>query len=308
MGRSHRCDDALRLDAVTARLLLLISSLLSCLIACSEKSIPEKTKAIHTRVVTLAPNLTELVFAAGAGDALVGVSAYSDYPTEALELPVVGDAFVVDQEQLALLRPDLLLVWQSGTPAHVIDELRRVGYNVEVVRTRRLEDVAHALQRIGELTGNAEESQSAAAVFTAGLHSIKEQYAGSEDVRVFYQVSRRPLFTVNGEHYVSELIGFCGGSNVFADLNDLAPTVDVEAVVERDPEVMLASSDAGEEAFAEWRRWPHIAANRYKNHFLMPADAIGRATPRLLSAGQAVCGALQESRSRRSLAIAKAND
>jgi len=104
---------------------------------------------------------------------------------------------------------------------------------------------------------------------------------------------------VNGDHYVSELITLCGGSNVFADLDELAPTIDVESVVERNPEVLLASTDAGENAFAEWQRWPHMAANETGNLFLMPADAIGRATPRLLLAGEAVCEALAEGRRRR---------
>ena len=239
-----------------------------CLAGCSERAVPKTDATTFSRVVTLAPNLTELVYAAGAGDTLVGVSAYSDYPAAALDLPVIGDAFMVDQEQLAILQPDLLLVWKSGTPAHVVDELRRVGYNVEVIQTRGIVDVAAALRRIGELTGYADKAQEVAAAFEAGLDSIEQQYAGQDAVRVFYQVSRRPLFTVNGEHYVSNLITACGGRNVFDDLGDLAPTVDVEAVVERNPEVMLASSDAGEDAFAEWQRWPHIAANKNQNHFL----------------------------------------
>ena len=284
---------------------VLIPIALSSLFACSEAPEPVPQAITYTRLVTLAPNLTELVYAAGAGDALVGVSAYSDYPPAALELPIIGDAFVVDQEQLAVLQPDLLLVWQSGTPAHVVDELRSVGYNVEAIRTRSLGDVASALRRVGELTGYDDSARRVATSFEENLQTIREKFAGLDDVRVFYQVSRRPLFTVNGEHYVSELIDLCGGSNVFADLNDLAPTIDVEAVVERDPELMLASSDAGEDAFAEWQRWPHIAANRYQNHFLMPADSIGRATPRLAAAGEVVCGAMQEARKRRLLASAK---
>jgi iron complex transport system substrate-binding protein len=279
-----------------------IIGLLLSLAACSEAVAPTAGADAYSRVVTLAPNLTELVYAAGAGDTLVGVSAYSDYPAAALELPVIGDAFMIDQEQLAVLQPDLLLVWQSGTPAHVVDELRRVGYNVEVIQTRGIDDVGAALRRIGTLTGHENSAAAAAAAFDAELASIEQQYSGEDELRVFYQVSRRPLFTVNGGHYISELIDACGGSNVFADLGDLAPTVDVEAVVERNPEVMLASSDAVEDAFAEWQRWPHIAANRYRNHFIMPADAIGRATPRLVSAAQAVCEALQTARSRRAAA------
>jgi iron complex transport system substrate-binding protein len=278
--------------------LILIAS--SCLTSCTDAPQSDSEATTYTRLVTLAPNLTELVFAAGAGDTLVGVSAYSDYPAAALDLPIIGDAFVVDQEQLALLQPDLLLVWQSGTPAHIVDDLRRVGYKVEVIRTRSLADVATALTRIGELTGFIDYAQQAATAYEQEMQAIAARYNREKDIRVFYQVSRRPLFTVNGEHYVSELIALCGGSNIFSDLNDLAPTVDVEAVVERDPEVMLASTDAGEDAFKEWERWPNVAANQYQNRFLMPADAIGRATPRLLIAGQAVCDALQEARAKRS--------
>ena len=121
-------------------------------------------------------------------------------------------------------------------------------------------------------------------------------------MRVFYQVDKRPLYTINDQHYVSELIDLCGGSNVFSDLDGLAPIVSVEAVVERDPEAMFASSDAGYGAFDQWDRWPHIAANRYKNRFLMPADEIGRATPRLLIAAKAVCEALQNARANRDAA------
>ena len=279
-------------------------SVLFCLCACTETPEPPASAARHSRLVTLAPNLTELVFAAGAGDTLVGVSAYSDYPDEAKQLPIIGDAFVVDQEQLAVLQPDLLLAWQSGTPEHVVDELRGAGYRVEVIRTRTLADVAAAIRRIGDLTGYSNQADLAANLYTEGLRTIAARYADPEDLRVFYQVDRRPLYTINGEHYVSELIDLCGGSNVFDDLNELAPAVDVEAVVDRDPEVMLASSDAGEDAFSEWQRWPHLAANQYQNRYLMPADEIGRATPRLVIAARAVCEALQEARNRRALALA----
>lgn len=267
--------------------------------ACSEAPLPEREGGTYQRVVTLAPNLTELVFAAGAGSSLIGVSAYSNYPPAALELPIVGDAFMIDQEQLAILKPDLLLVWQSGTPAHIIDELRRLGFNVEVIRTSSLADVASAIRRIGILTGHADDAEEVVHAYEHGLESIGANRDQLTDIRVFYQVSQRPLFTVNGDHYVSELIALCGGSNVFADLDELAPTIDVESVVERDPEVLLASTDAGENAFSEWRRWPHMAANETGSRFLMPADAIGRATPRLLQAGEAVCEALAEARRRR---------
>jgi iron complex transport system substrate-binding protein len=193
----------------------------------------------------------------------------------------------------------LLLVWKGGTPSHVVDELRQLGYTVEPLRTNSLADVASAMTRIGELTGKEETARRAVLEYESGLAAIRHPVEPGSDIRVFYQVSARPLYTVNGDHYVSELISICGGTNIFAELRELAPTVDVEAVVERDPEVILASSDSEDDAFSEWSRWPNIAANRHGNHFRMPADAIARATPRLLEAAGAVCEALEVARDNR---------
>ncbi len=248
------------------------------------------------RVVTLAPNLAELVFAAGAGSTLVGVSAYSDYPHEVAALPLIGDAFVVDQELLALIKPDILLAWQSGTPRHVVDRLSSRGYRVEVIRTRTLEDIALALEHIGELTGFNETAANAAAEFRQGLVALAERHSEADHISVFYQIQTRPLYTLSGDHYISELIGLCGGQNIFSDLNNLAPLVAVEAVIERNPEVLLVSSDSGENALNVWDQWPDLAAIRFGNRYVIQADHIGRPTPRILLAGEALCKALQQGR------------
>ncbi len=248
------------------------------------------------RIVALSPHLAELVFAVGAGEQLIGVSAHTDFPDAAVHLPVVGDAFMLDLERLMLLQPDLLLAWQSGTPAHVVDELESQGFHVAVIRTNNLHDVPKALRRIGGLTGMPASADAAARDFERGIDALTRQASGASPITVFYQISKRPLYTINGEHYVSQLIEVCGGRNVFADLGKLAPLIGVESVIERDPEVMLAGDDAGLDAFNEWDRWPGIAANRYGNRFLMPAAEIGRATPRLLEAGAAICDALEQAR------------
>ena len=282
---------------------LALLAALVVVVACSETQETPSAPATALRVVSLAPNLTELVYTVGAGEQLVAVSAWSDYPREVLQLPVIGDAFTVDQEQLALAKPDLLLVWESGTPAHVVDELRSIGYNVATIRTRDLDDVAKALLQIGTLTGHSSQAEAAAATYRDNLQALRERYQSLAPIRVFYQVAARPLYTINNEHYISELISVCGGDNIFEDLSELAPTVDVEAVVDRDPEVMLASTDAGDDAFVEWQRWPNIAANRFGNHFLLPADEIGRATTRVIVAGNDMCLALQQARVNRNSSV-----
>jgi iron complex transport system substrate-binding protein len=277
---------------------LLAALLCACTEPAGERTEHEDILPVQ-RIVALSPHLAELVFAAGAGDRLVGVSAYSDYPPAVLGLPVVGDAFLVDQEQLALLKPQLLLAWQSGTPAHVVDELRGQGYRVEVIPSRGIADVGRALMRIGVLAGTSDIARHAAQQFNESMGALAAKWSNTESVRVFYQISPRPLYTVTGDHYVSELISMCGGKNVFAELRELAPLVSEEAVLQRDPEVLLAAAVAGENAFADWSRWPAMAANRYGNHFTLPASEIGRATPRLLVAGVALCNAIQSARDNR---------
>lgn len=270
--------------------------------ACGAPEAPATAAAVpaqELRIVTLAPHLAELSFAAGAGAQLVGVSSYSDFPEDVRKLPVIGDAFRIDHEQLALLRADLLLAWASGTPAHIVDALRGRGYRVELIQTESLADIAAALRRIGELTGRVDSAALAATAFEQNLVSLAQNWRDAPSIRVFYQVSLRPLYTVNGRHYISELITLCGGRNVFAELNELAPMISEEAVLDRDPEVMLSADTGNESTAVAWGFWSNIAANRYANHFTVPADAVARPTPRVLIAGTAICDALQLARQHR---------
>lgn len=278
---------------------------IGCFAACSERGdttriVPGSDSTERYRIVTLSPHLAELVFAVGAGEQLVGVSAYTDFPEQAAELPKIGDAFALDHERLTMLAPDILLAWQSGTPAHVIDELRERGHRVETIRTENVADISSALLRVGEITGTSQEAGHVAARFSGKMQAIADRYADAESISVFYQVSKRPLFTINNEHYVSDLITICGGRNVFADLQHLAPTISVESVLDRNPEVLLASSDAGTDAFVDWDRWPNLAANQTANRYILPADEIARATPRLIIAAIALCEALDRAREKRS--------
>ena len=264
--------------------------------ACTDIEPPDSDPARSARIVTLAPHLAELAYAAGAGDRLVGVSAYSDFPAPVRSLPVVSDAFTVDQEQLALLKPDLLLAWESGMPASTISELRNMGFRVEVVRTRGLDDIANALRRIGSLAGTSAQGDRAASEFNAALESLRAAHAGKRRLDVFFQVSGQPLYTINADHYISELLELCGGRNVFAALDEFAPNVDVEAVIAREPDVILASS--ADATFDTWRRWATLPAVKTDSFYVMPADEIGRPTPRVVIAAEAVCAALDDARRR----------
>lgn len=254
------------------------------------------------RIVTLAPHLTELAYSAGAGDRLVGVDAYSDFPPEALSLPRVGDAFQVDYERLLALRPDLVLAWTTGMPEPVIERIGGLGLRVERVTTARLADIATAVVRIGELAGTREQAERTANLYSAQVAALRARHAGSAPIRVFYQISETPLYTVSGHHVISELLELCGGQNIFAELEQVAPPVGVEAVLERNPEVIITGDGAQGEPLTVWNRWHGLRAVQLGNLYTVNADRVARSTTRIVMGAEQICAVLETARHNRSAA------
>jgi iron complex transport system substrate-binding protein len=249
-----------------------------------------------TRIVSLAPNLTELAFSAGAGDRIVGTVLYSDYPSAARQIPQIGDAFRVDFERLLALRPDAVLAWDSGTPVQTIERLEGLRLNVHTITTSRLADVSAAVRLIGEIAGVQTEAQRAAAEFDGRIAALRAEQRNRPVVTVFVQVNDRPIYTINGRQIMSEVVELCGGRNVFASLNELAPIVSMEAVIAANPQVILATDDTVPDAAAHWRRWRHVDAVRHGNVFTISSDHVARATMRLAAGARDVCRTLDAAR------------
>jgi len=250
------------------------------------------------RIVSLAPNLTEIAYTAGAGDAIVGTVEYSDYPEAARRLPRVGDAWRVDMEQVLALHPDLVLIWPSGTPVAVIDQLRRLGLKVVVVPTFRLADVPSALRSIGALAGSVATAERAAQAFERDIAAQRRDHADREQLSVFIEIDDEPVYTVNGQHVISEVVQLCGGHNVFAGLPQIAPPVALETVLQHDPQVILSTDDTIDDPQAQWSRWPRLRAVRAGTIYSLPADLVTRATPRLAQGVRVTCAALDDARQR----------
>lgn len=249
------------------------------------------------RIVSLAPSVTELVYAAGAGSRLVAVSAYSDWPGAAARLPQVGDAFRIDLERIVSLKPDLVIGWASGTSPGERAALRRLGFPLVLLAPRKLEDIARALRLIGKLAGTGPAADRAARAFLHQRDRLRAAYAGRRPVRVFYELSEAPLYTVGGAQIISQVIRLCGGRNIFSGLGKLAPVVTRAAVLARKPQAILVSRYPGAgEALRAWERWQWLPAVRHRNLFLVPGGILGRATPRLLTGALAVCRDLEHAR------------
>jgi iron complex transport system substrate-binding protein len=250
------------------------------------------------RLISLAPNLTEIAYAAGAGSMLVGTVEFSDYPAAAKAVPRVGDAWRVDPEQVLALRPDVVLVWPTGTPATTIARLRSLGLNVVDVPTQSLADVPRALRQVGRLAGTLPVAEATARDFEARVARQRARYAELPPLEVFIQIDDEPIYTVNGRHVISEIVVLCGGRNVFADLPQLAPPISTEAVLAADPQVILSTDDTIAEPQQFWQRWPRLRAVRSGNVYKLPSDLVTRAAPRLAQGVEVTCAALERARGR----------
>jgi iron complex transport system substrate-binding protein len=251
------------------------------------------------RIVSLAPHVTEMLYAAGAGDRVVAAVSYSDYPEAAKELPRVGAYNRFDIERVLAHEPDLVVGWQSGNPGVSLEKLRQLGTSLYITEPRSMEAIATNLERLGHLAGTAGAAADAAAEFRREYRALRGRYADRPPLDVFYEIWNDPLMTINGEHLISDIIRGCGGRNVFGDLPAIAPRISVEAVLARDPEVLIASGmdDERPEWLDEWKQWPELRAVRRDHLFFIPPNTLQRHTPRVLEGMERMCRVLEEARS-----------
>lgn len=244
------------------------------------------------RIVTLAPSLTELAFSVGAGDRVVGVSAYSDYPPQARSLPQVSTAAGVSIESIAALKPDLVLAWKDGMRRGDIEHIEAVGAAVFVAQSRNFEDVPRLMRAIGALAG--EDGAAPAAQYEARLAKVRRDYAGRARVTALLEIWNRPLTTIAGRHFMNEALEACGARNVFQDLAGVAPVVPWEEVYRRDPDIVVGASSAAsrEEFLANWRERPALSAVKSGRLAFVDADRIQRLTARTPDGIAALCEAI----------------
>ncbi|NUO85417.1 MAG: cobalamin-binding protein [Cupriavidus sp.] len=257
------------------------------------------------RVVSLAPHVTEMLFAAGAGDRIVGTVNYSDYPPQARAIARVGDNKALDLERIAALKPDLIVVWRHGNAQKQADRLRALGIPLFYSEPRRLAAIPDNIEKLGTLVGTEATARRAADGFRQQVETLRKTYAARAPVTVFYQVWQQPLMTLNGQHLVSDMLALCGGRNLFAAEAPLVPTVSVEAVIAGNPEAMVTAgmgatrSDQPLPDFEMWRRWKQVTAVARNNLFVIDGDLINRAGPRVVQGAAQICKDLDTARSRR---------
>jgi len=254
------------------------------------------------RIISLAPHVTEMIFAAGAGHLLVGVSEYSDYPEQAKKIASVGNIFALDLERVLALKPDLIVIWGSGNAKQLAKKLRDNKVTVFESEPHNFEDIASSLERISTLAGTETVGKNAAKLFRQRLQNLSDTYRLKDKekaVNVFHQMIKSPLMTVNREHFISKMITLCGGHNVFAELKDISATITTEALLLANPDMIFSSGKDDQELRQNWSQFPNLTAVKKQNFYSINGDWLHRAGPRILDGTEQLCKAIRDVRQKK---------
>ncbi len=254
-----------------------------------------------SRIVTLAPSVVEVTYAAGAGDKIVATVEYSDYPASALKIPRVGGHSKINLEAVVAAKPDLIIAWESGNSPTAIDKFRQLGIPVFMSQPHKMTDIPGEIERIGILAGTSPVAKKAADDFRKRYQVLASKYRDRSPVTVFYQVWQNPLITIGGQQIMSDAITLCRGENIFGALKPLAPRVSFEAVIAANPEAIVTSgmADQNPEMLDAWKKWPNLTATQRNNFFFVQSDLMNRSGPRILEGTKILCEALQTARDHR---------
>jgi iron complex transport system substrate-binding protein len=250
---------------------------------------------VPQRIVSIAPGATEMLFAAGAGSRVIATVEYSDEPPEAKKIPRIGDSNAIDMERVVALRPDVVVVWDGGNNVAQIARLEALKVPLYRHKVEKLGDIPVSLRRLGALTGTRAAAEASARDVETRLARLEERYGRAPDKpTVLLEVWNRPVYTVGGAQMMSDSLRLCGARNVFGDLTQPGPSVDVEAVIRRDPQIIVAVAPPGvsQDWLAEWKRFGSLRAVR--DHRLVPFEdqRLSRLGPSAVGGTEALCEAI----------------
>ncbi|WP_299198673.1 cobalamin-binding protein [uncultured Amphritea sp.] len=249
------------------------------------------------RVIALSPHITENLFAIGAGDYVIGVVSHSDYPSEALNIPVIGDSQSFNLEAIIAMKPDLVVAWAGGNPQLPLQRLEQMGIPVYYSDPKVFSDIPYNLRALGQLL-QLPQAEAQAVLFEQRLATLQRRYSDRTKLRVFYQLWYQPLMTVNHSQMIDQVIRLCGGENPFSGHREAIPRLGVESVLLTDPQIILTGENVPEGWERQWQAWPELTASRYGQFYRLNEDRLYRPTLRLLDGAQQMCEAMQQARDR----------
>jgi len=243
------------------------------------------------KIISLAPHITESLYAAGAGKKIIGAVSYSDYPEEAKKIPRVGGYPTIDIERIVSLQPDLVIAWASGNNSKQIEKLMSLGLTVFLSEPRYPKDIANTIKRFGMLAGTSDVANKKHDDFLSHYDSLKKRFSDKEKVKVFYQIWNKPLMTISGEHLISNIIELCGGENVFSGLKTITPKISLESVIAEKAEVIVSGGMGKERPdwLDDWKSWLEMPAVKNQHLYYIDPSLMQRVGPRILNGAEKLC-------------------
>ena len=255
-------------------------------------------KAPAQRIISLAPHITESLFAAGAGEKIIGAVSYSDYPEAAKKIPRVGGYPTLDIERIVSLKPDLVIAWASGNNSKQVKKLISLKLTVFMSEPRYPKDIANTIQRFGQLAGTSDTASKSYDDFMQHYELLKTRYSNKVKVKVFYQIWNKPLMTISGKHLISDIIELCGGKNVFSELKILTPRISLESVIASKSEVIVSGGmgKSHPEWLDDWKAWSTLPAVKNKQLYYIDPALMQRVGPRILDGADKLCEIFEKAR------------
>lgn len=244
------------------------------------------------RVITLSPSATEMAYAAGMGDNIVGVSAYSDYPEDAKNIEQVANWQGINIERILLLKPDLVIAWQGGNPQRSLDQLKALGISIIYSDPQSIEEIADDLVTLSNYSHHPDIALKSAQQLRQQYQVLQQKYVSNisnqPKKKVFIQFGMQPLFTTSNSTLQSHITALCGGENIFANSPVAWPQVSREQVLTKQPDLIIFSGKADQIPTVQAFWQPHLTVPA----IAIDEDSFSRPTPRIINAAQQICEAI----------------
>ena len=252
------------------------------------------------RIVSLAPNITEILFAIGLGDEIAGVTLDSDYPPDAAKKPKVGTFWQPDIEAVVAARPDLVITLGFEQQKNLAERLRRIGYNSLTLNIEKVSDLFDAIERIGAATGRQRQANELICRIRTKFQGLASMVGAGPKVRVLWVVQREPLRVAGRDTFVNEMIELAGGENAIGPTVHKYPPIGSEQVVACNADVIIESAmgrkdieSQRERALQHWSKFKHLPAVASRRVFVIPGDTVSRLGPRLYDGTETIARCLR---------------
>lgn len=270
-------------------------ALLSVAPAYAAEQVTEPETKPAQRIISLAPHITELLFAIGAGKQVIALDDASDYPEAAKALPKVANYRSLNTERILALSPDLIVAWGSAQ-SQVVQPLVQLGIKVFFSAPATFDDLSTELSQLGELTGHQAQAAAVISDYEQELTKLRLEYQDRTPLTVFYQIAEVPLMSANDSTWMSQAVTLCGGVNIMADSLAPYPQVNAEQVLAQNPDVIVAADNA---ELRHWQQWPALQAVANQQLLTVDANLLHRFTPRSTQGIRQLCEQLDEVRQAR---------